>query len=301
MEGIRQLSSKLEIRELRIDPESPLAGKTLREIDLARKTGATAIGQWVKGSLDVETTADTRLVPGGLLLAVGSSGSLDQLSLLAVGPNQDRANGPLIVVGYGEVGRRVVSQLREAGEELIVVDRKSEAKEVGLRGDIVDPKVLDSLSLDTAGGLILALDSDTSTLFATLTIKGRAPDLPVVARVNAAGNIERMYRAGADFALSISQVAADIMVRELLGRDTLALAAQLRLVKISAEAMAEGHPSTLEIRKRTGCSVVAVERGDQVTISFDEGFQFQPQDVVYGCGHHRATEKFLRLFGGDRV
>ncbi len=296
VEGIRQLSSKLEIRELKIDPESRLAGRTLREVDLARRTGATAIGQWVTGNLDVQTHADTLLVPGGLLLAVGSPTSLDQLSALAGGPDQTRANGPLIVVGYGEVGRRVVEELRQVGETVVVVDRDSDADEVGVRGDIVDPNVLDGLGLETAAGLILALDSDTSTLFATLIIKGRAPDLPVVARVNGAGNIDRMYRAGADFALSISQVAAEILAQKLLGRETLALAAQLRLVKISARKMAEEHPSTLNIRRRTGCSVVAVERGDEIVTTFEEDFQFQSEDVVYACGHHESTESFLELF-----
>ena len=300
VEGIRQLSSRLKIKELRIDPESALAGKTLREIDLARRTGATAIGQWVAGSLEVETTADTRLLPGGLLLAVGSSDSLDQLSTLAGGPDQDRADGPLIVVGYGEVGSRVVSQLRQAGEQVVVVDRNDRAEDVDVQGDIVDPKVLDGLHLEAAGGLILALDSDTSTLFATLIIKGRAPDLPVVARVNGAENIDRMYRAGADFALSISQVAAEILAQELLGRDTLALAAQLRLVKTSAEAVVGSNPSTLDIRRRTDCSVVAVERGDKIVTSFDQDFRFQRGDTLYACGHHEATERFLELFGGKQ-
>ena len=297
VDGIQQLGPILAMTEVRVDPESPLAGQTLRQSSLAREVGATVIGQWVTGSLDVQTTPDSVIEPRGILLAIGRPQALDRLAALAGGPETDRAGGPLIVVGYGEVGQKVVELLHGVGEDVVVVDRDPGVEGVDVHGDIVDPELLDALHLERAKGLILALDSDTATLFATLVVKGRAPDLPVIARVNGAENIDRMYRAEADFALSISQVSAQILAQRLLGLDTLALDTQLSILKTSADAMVAEHPSTLEIRKRTGCSVVAVERGDEILTLFDETFQFQSGDTVYVCGHHEATERFHALYG----
>ena len=50
--------------------------------------------------------------------------------------------------------------------------------------------------------MILALSADAPTLLSTVIIKDLAPDVPVIAQVNRAENVERIYAADADFALS---------------------------------------------------------------------------------------------------
>lgn len=295
--GIQQLGPNLRVSEVRVDPECDLAGQTLAEAHIGQRTGAQVIGQWVRGKLDSQMRPDTRLVPRGILLAVGRPEALDQLAELATAGRKARTAGPFIIAGYGEVGRKIAQLFRDVDEPVLVVDKFKEDAEVDVRGDISDPEILDRLDLERARAMILALDSDASTLFATLILKDEAPDLPVIARINAAENLDRLYRAGADFVLSISQVSAQILVHRLLGRDTLALDTELQILKSSADRLCDRHLSALDIRQRTGCSVVAVERGSEVLTDLGAEFRFEPRDVVYVCGHRSDTERFARELG----
>ncbi|MCG8459876.1 MAG: NAD-binding protein, partial [Holophagales bacterium] len=298
VDGIHQLGKNLRVEEIRLNPESPIAGLSLAEAKVASSTGATILGLWLQGELDAKPTPDTRLAPNSILLAVGRAESLEQLRVLARADDPQRA-GPILVAGCGEVGKRVTELLREAGEAVSTVDlHPDEPEMVDVVGDIADPKLLEKLDLEQAQSIVLALDSDSSTLFATLVIRGALPKLPIIARVNRADNLDRIYRAGVDFALSISQVSAKILAERLLGRASIALDTELQLlaVEVTAEGpLSHRHPSAIELRKRSGCSVVCVERGEDVITHLDESFRFQPGDTVYVCGHHSDTERFAEL------
>ena len=70
-----------------------------------------------------------------------------------------------------------------------------------------------------------------------MIIKDLAPDLPVIARVNGAENVERIYAAGADFALSISQVSGQLLAWRLLGKESVAIDPELRVIKVSTRGL----------------------------------------------------------------
>ena len=144
--------------------------------------------------------------------------------------------------------------------------------------------------------VILALSADSTTLFATVIIKDLAPDLPVIARVNGAENVERIYAAGADFALSISQVSGQLLAWRLLGKESVAIDPELRVIKVSTRGLEKFHPKQFELRYKTGCTIVAVERGDELIVEFDADFKFAPSDAVYICGSAEAAQKFYQLF-----
>ncbi len=144
--------------------------------------------------------------------------------------------------------------------------------------------------------VILALSADSTTLFATVIIKDLAPDLPVIARVNGAENVERIYAAGADFALSISQVSGQLLAWRLLGKESVAIDPELRVIKVSTRGLEKFHPKQFELRDKTGCTLVAVERGDELIVEFGADFKFAPSDAVYICGSAEAARKFYQLF-----
>jgi Trk K+ transport system NAD-binding subunit len=128
-------------------------------------------------------------------------------------------------------------------------------------------------------------------------LKDLSPEVPVIARVNEAENVERIHRAGADFALSISQVSGQMLAKKLLGQDAVAIDPHLKVLKVAPNGLAGQHPTGLHIRERTGCSVVAVERGEDVIVEFDPDFRFGPGDAVYVCGGGNAVRRFQEVFG----
>ncbi len=298
--GLQTLGQHLHLSEVRTDKSSPLAGQTLAEARVGERTGTTVVGMWVGGKLVTLPGPDTRLEAGSILIAVGAESGLGQLSELAGGANVE-TRGSFIIAGYGEVGHKVAELMRQVDESITVVDRRPR-EGVDRVGDILDPDLLDSLDLAHAHGVILALDSDSATLFSTVLLRARAPKLTVVARVNEAANVERIHRAGADFALSISQVTGQILAHRLLGRDEITIESKLTVTKIVAPQLAEQHPSDLDLRARTGCSVVAIERDGDAIVQFDPTFRFRADDAIFVCGSTEATERsrdiLCRLAGG---
>lgn len=296
--GVQRLGDRLEVREVRVEPDSALAGKTLGEADLGARTGATAIGQWVRGGLVTPPTASTRIAPNGILVVVGSEESLDRMVRLCGGALPLAQSGPFVICGYGEVGQKVVELLTDAGEPVQVIDQV-EMEGVDLVGDVLDPRLLEKADVRSARAVILALDTDSSTLFATVILKDLAPRVPVIARVNQPANVERMHLAGADFALSISQVSGQMLAKKLLGEESVSVDPQLKVVRTTAPGLADQRVADLAIRERTRCSVVAVERGDQVRVDLGADFRFEEGDTVYVCGSNEAVRRFHEVFGEE--
>lgn len=149
----------------------------------------------------------------GAALAARASARLREPGEEPAAPSS--GTGPFVVCGYGEVGQKVVELLRVVGEEVRVIDRRP-GEGIDRVGNVLDPRTLEPLGLAGAQAVILALDSDSATLFATVILRDLAPEVPIFARVNEAENIDRIHRAGASFALSISQVSGQLLARKLL-------------------------------------------------------------------------------------
>ena len=207
-----------------------------------------------------------------------------------------RRDGPFVIGGGGEVGRKVAELLRLVGEEVRLIDRRP-GPGVDQVGDVLDARALEAAGIKDAQAVILALDTDAATLFATVILKDLAPEVPVIARVNQAENVDRIHRAGADFALSISQVSGQMLAQKLLGQEAVSVDPQLKVLKITAAVLAGRRPAELGVRERTGCSIVAVERGEEVLVELGPDFRFQPEDAVYVCGSSRAVRRFQEVFG----
>lgn len=294
VQGMREIGHRLRMAELRVEKDSPLAGQTLAEADIGRSTGSTVVGQWVGGVLVALPGADTRIEPRGILIAIGDDAALARLADLAAATDgRPERNGPLVVAGYGEVGRKVVELLDQVDESMQVIDRVPSDR-VDLVGDVLDSTVLAGADLDHARGVVLALDSDSATLFATVVIRERAPEIPITARVNDASNLDRIHRAGADFALSISQVSGRLLAHRLLGRDEVEIEAAIKITRIDAGGLVGRRLADLDLRARTGCSVVAVERDDRVLVRFEPDFTVRPDDQIYICGASEAVDRWHR-------
>ncbi|MBI3063351.1 MAG: NAD-binding protein, partial [Deltaproteobacteria bacterium] len=113
--GIQQLGHRLQVSEARIMRDSVLAGKTLAQAGIGQHTGVTVIGQWVGGKLITPVTPQMRLEPRGILVLVGTPDSIQRFMAVCAGTTQLRRHGPFLVCGGGEVGRKVVELLSDAG------------------------------------------------------------------------------------------------------------------------------------------------------------------------------------------
>ena len=289
--GVESLNSFLEVAELRVHDQSPLANRTLAETELYTRTGAHIVGQWADDALGSPPAAAEKLQPGAILVAVGPPASIHRLNDMARPITQQ---GPIAVIGFGDVGQKLVEILRATGEDVRVVNAV-ESTGVDVVGDVLDVRVLDRAAIAEARVVILALDSDGAALFAAAVVRDHVPEIPLLACVSHVENADRVQRAGADFALSVSQVAGQLLVHHVLG-ETVSHKPRIKMVKLKPGPLAGRHPLAARIRERTGCSVVAVERAGEVIMEIPASLVLEPEDALYICGTPAAFDRYYEEF-----
>ncbi|MGZ8426647.1 MAG: cation:proton antiporter regulatory subunit, partial [Candidatus Binatia bacterium] len=82
----------------------------------------------------------------------------------------------------------------------------------------------------------------------------------------------------------------------LLGKESISVDPELRVVKVSTRGLENHHPKQNDLREKIGCTVVAVERGEELLVEFGADFKFATNDAVYICGSAEAAQKFYQSF-----
>jgi Trk K+ transport system NAD-binding subunit len=270
LEGIEGLQR----REVRVQADSTVAGRTVRDAALP----AVVVGVWRRSQL-VSQCAEVVLEPGEVVELVGTPAAIERSAEL-LGGRLLHSEGPFLVAGFGEVGRKVHELLCDVGEEVRVVERQA-GPNVDVVGDVLDSSVLEKARIADARALILALDSDDSTLFATVIARDIASDVPIIARVNHARNLDNIHRAGADYALSIADVSGQMLSARLLGRRGRVREEHRRVVRLDGPYVAGR--TAAEIASIEGRTVLAVQRGDKLLHELDPQLRFDADDAVWVC------------------
>ena len=131
-------------------------------------------------------------------------------------------------------------------------------------------------------------------------VRDKAPDVPIIASVATVENVERIQQAGADFALSVSQVSGQILAHHVLG-ETVSHQPRIKLVKLAPGPLAGQNPRTARIREHTGCTVVAVERNGEMIMNFDDSLTLTAEDALYVCGTANTFNRYHEQFPGARL
>ncbi len=290
--GLQQIGEHVTVAEMRIHPQSRLAGRSLVELHAPERFGVTIVGRWVEGEFKPGLAGRDRLEPGAIIVAIGSRDGVARLGEIATPLKQ---GGKIIVFGYGEVGHKVVELLNDAGESTCVVD-VANLPGVDVVGNALDPTTLKRAGVRDASAVVLALSNDNGALFAATMVRDYAPEVPLIARVNNAQTVKRLYQAGTDFALSIGQVAGQLLAHQMLGEEYVSLEPGVKIVKVDGSAFAGQHPLATRMRSRSNVLVVALERGHEVIVEFDDDFAVADGDALYLCGAPAALDDCLAEF-----
>ncbi len=291
--GTQMLGDRLEVVEIRIHHQCTLANKTLTESNLHADTGVHIVGHWQHGMLDSPPAIDQPLEPGTILVAVGDSSSIERLRKFA---RPIKVDDKIVVAGYSDVGSKLVEMLSDAGENLCVIDGR-EAPKINLVGDILDSEILGQADLSEARVVVLACENDSATLLAAKVVRDFAPDVPIVACAALEENVKRIQKGGADFALSVSQVAEQLLAHHILG-EMVSQQAHIKLVKRTASSLAGLHPHDAAAVIDNQCRIIAVGQGESITLDIPLEFVLNDGDEIYICGTVERLKQFDESIGG---
>lgn len=294
-EGMHLLGTKVGMAEFRVRAASPLAGKKLGELRLREHHGVSVIGQWLEGVFTTTKGPHTLVTPGAILVVVGAHENLEAVERMAM---PIRRAGPIVLAGFGAVGQKVIEMLQDAGEVCTVIDQAA-APGVDVVGSVLDRSTLDRARVREASAVVLALSDDSESVFAAAVVRDYAPEVPLVVRVQRTRNTARIYRSGADFAISVGQVAGQILAGQLLGEQAIPVENKIKFIRTHPGGLAGKHPWHCDELDRTGAKIIAVERSGDVLVEFADAFVVQPDDALFVCGSVNSLGRYQRAFGAS--
>jgi len=294
-----ELSDEFNISELRIEDDSELAGQTLAELKLQERMGVTIIGVWSNGKFISAPGPDIRIDENMFLLVAGSYEALTEVTTQTVSPKLS-ANDQVIVAGYGVVGQSTVETLEENGVSPTVIDMNDDDR-VDVTGDITNRETFAKAGIENTRFVILAVDDDSTTMYATVAIKESAPDTEMIARANSIENTAKLYRAGARYVLSLSTVTGRMLSSVLLeDEEVLTLETQFEIVRTTAPELAGQTLRGAAIRDRTGATVVAIERDGELLTNPEPDLRMKENDQFIVTGSSNVINNFTETFRYSR-
>ncbi len=154
-------------------------------------------------SVMVAATLSMLCVP--LLSAIGAGLGGEDGDLVEEPPGgTGTAEGAVLIVGYGRVGRLAGEMLARHGIAWVAADRDMRLVENGRHaghpvwfGDAARADFLRHIGLETARAVIVTLDDARGAETIVACARQMRPDVPVVARARDAAHARRLYRLGA--------------------------------------------------------------------------------------------------------
>jgi len=120
----------------------------------------------------------------------------------------DVAERHAIIVGFGRVGRLVADMLASHKQPFIAIDSDADLIREGQRegysavfGDAARADALERLGAGNATAIIFTMDEPVAIQRLIKKLRGRYPDLPLIARARDASHAAQLYRAGASHAV----------------------------------------------------------------------------------------------------
>ncbi|AZH25168.1 potassium channel family protein [Haloplanus aerogenes] len=292
-----EIGEDFEVAELPIQRGSDLVGRTIAESGIRERAGVNIIGAWFRGDFESPPSPDATLDNGTVLLVTGHEAQLERLKEMTTSDVRRFRRGRTVVVGHGEVGTTVTNALSTAGVSNVVMDLVEEPG-VDVVGDATDPDALARTGIEDARTAILAIPDDTLTEFAILVIRDLNPSIELIARAEETENVQKMYRAGADYVLSLATVSGRMLASSILeDEEVISLDKQVDVVRTHAPGLVGWTLGEANVRARTGCTVVGVDRDGEVITDLGAEFRIREGDELIVAGTDEGTNRFTEMMG----
>ena len=295
LDGAIEITEDFDIVELPVQSGSEIVGKTVADAGVRERTGTNIVGAWFRGEFLSPPPPDARIDEQTILVVAGRERQLERLKELTLSERRQRDGGPVVVAGFDEVGTTVVERI-DGAVETVVLDRR-DISGVDVVGDVTDEETLREAGLDEASTVIIAISDDTTTVFATLVVRELNPDVEIIARADATESVRKLYQAGADYVLALATVSGRMLASTILEEEVISFDQQVEIVRVGCGSLVGHTLAEADVRARTGVTVIAVERGEEVVTDLGPDFHIQHGDDLVVAGTDADMNRFAAFVG----
>ncbi len=291
---------KLVIGEATVQ-ETPLIGKTLKESGLREKIGVNVVGIWERGVFK-QPLPDTVINEKTVLVLAGS---VDQLrkydEVLSIYHVSDQ---PVVIIGAGRVGRAAAKALYERQIDYRIIDKSPDRirdPEKYILGDAADLKVLEKAGIRDAHTTLITTHDDDINIYLTIYCRQLCPNMQIISRANLEKNINTLHRAGADFVMSYASMGANSLFNILERDDVVMVAEGLNVFNRNVNKKLEGKSlRQSDIRKKTGCSVIAITDGEKLDINPDPDRVMGKGEDLILMGQFEGESRYNEIYENEK-
>jgi len=182
----------------------------------------------------------------------------------------------IVVCGYGRNGKQAVQKLIAYNKPFVIVERDEEVVErfendeiLFVQGDASEDDILVQAGIEKATTLISALPSDADNLFIVLSARQINKDLKIISRATEESSYKKLKLAGADNVIMPDKIGGDhmaslVVVPDLVEfLDNLTVSGEQDSINVEQVPFEKVCPdgiehaiSELDVRKKTGCSII---------------------------------------------
>lgn len=258
----------LFVMEFPIGMYCQYANQTILQSNIREETGVTILGLWENGVFRFVDSPHMVLSEESMVVVLGTQDQLkaldDNMSIHLY--TASGARHRFVVAGYGDVAQRTVQLLLEQKNEVTLIVREPVEEHPHVVGDPTSRTVLKEAGIEEATTFIISAATDEQAIFSALMARQMNPTLRIYVRANSHTNIKKLYRAGADFVLSVSKISGNIISRLLTNEPNQIIPdMDIQFFQHQVEDRLDLNTiSDSEILKACKCMIIAIKRGDTI-------------------------------------
>ncbi len=279
---------------------SPLQGRTLAESRLRELTGVNVVGIWEQGHFHLPEPA-TQVGASTVLVLAGSEDQFDIYDSIMGPTGKDKEHsGPVVILGGGRVGMSVARTLGERGVDYRVVEKKTLKNTEDTRiiqGSAADLDILVLAGINETPSIIITTHDDDLNIFLTIYCRRLRPDAQIISRASLDRNINTLHRAGANLVMSFSSLFTTTVLNLLNPEKLLMISEGLNIFRSKPSRSIVGKAlRDQKIRHTTGCSIIAIKRGEEMLLNPDPGTIISKDDELILIGTAQAEKDFMEHY-----
>ncbi len=218
----------------------------------------------------------------------------------------------IVILGCGDVGKRVVETLGYAEIDFVVVDSRTQIFENAdydfIVGNATEEEILLKSGVPHASTIIITLNDDTDVMFATLITRGLNPESTIIARSNSYKSIDKIYKAGADYVAALPIVAGQ-MLAKMTSRcldvpckkmdEDIMLYEGVDIEKhtvVNDTDLINKTVGELGLRNKKGCTIIGIEREGKIITDIMPSTMIKKGDIIAVVGGKEEISRFKEKY-----